>query len=78
MKTRMAVMKAKMRRLAELVLIGVSGMNISQVSFPNNAAKKKKNPHFEKKKTLTDINRSNGPDGLQSNWGEVRRLSGCR
>lgn len=42
MKPRMAVMKAKMRRLAELVLMGVRGMNISQVSFPNSAAKKKK------------------------------------
>lgn len=50
MKTRMAVMKAKMRRLAELVLIGVSGMNISQVSFPNNAAKKKKIHTLKKKK----------------------------
>lgn len=36
----MSVMKAKMRRLAELVVIGVNGMKISHVSFPNNASKK--------------------------------------
>lgn len=45
----MTVMKAKMRRPAELVLIGVKGMNISQVSFPNSATKKeKKIPSFSK------------------------------
>lgn len=44
MKPSMTVMKAKMMRLAELVLIGVNGMNISQVLFPNSATKK--NPHF--------------------------------
>lgn len=48
MKPSMTVMKAKMMRLAELVLIGVKGMNISQVLFPNSA---EKNPHlFFKKK----------------------------
>lgn len=40
MKASTSVMKAKMRRLAELVLIGAKGMNISQVSFPNSATKK--------------------------------------
>lgn len=40
MKPSITVMKAKMRRAAELVLIGVKGMNISQVSFPKSAMKK--------------------------------------
>lgn len=40
MKPSITVMKAKMRRAAELVLIGVKGMNMSQVSFPKSATKK--------------------------------------
>lgn len=44
MKPSMTVMKAKMWRLVEVVLIGVKGMNISQVSFSKSATKK--TPHF--------------------------------
>lgn len=47
----MSVIKAKMRRLAELVVIGVNGMKISQVSFPNNASKKNCKTFFQKSPT---------------------------
>lgn len=49
MKPSMIVTKAKMRRLAELVLIGVRGMNMSQVSFPGSATGKKTHLFFKKK-----------------------------
>lgn len=48
MKPSMTVMKAKMWRLVEVVLIGVKGMNISQVSFSKSATKK--NPTLLKTK----------------------------